>query len=280
MRWTGDPAYADYWERNLFNGILAQQHPNTGQVAYFLPMRSGAVKQWGTPTRDFWCCHGTLVQAHTIHPEHIYYQCAGGLAVAQWIPSRARWQTPEGAVEVTVKEDPQTGQPHRPHSRAFNLAVACASPRAFALRLRIPWWVQGQASITLNGQPLRLDAQPGSFASLQRTWGADTLRIEFPTALTLCPLPDAPQTAAFMDGPTVLAGLYGPGSVEWNETLEEHTLTGDPAHPETILAADNEREWGEWRSGYRTRGQAVNRRFIPLNEVEDERYGVYFQVKP
>ena len=26
LRWTGDPAYADYWERNLYNGILAQQH--------------------------------------------------------------------------------------------------------------------------------------------------------------------------------------------------------------------------------------------------------------
>ena len=25
LRWTGDVAYADYWERNLINGILAQQ---------------------------------------------------------------------------------------------------------------------------------------------------------------------------------------------------------------------------------------------------------------
>ena len=25
LRWTGDLTYADYWERNLYNGILAQQ---------------------------------------------------------------------------------------------------------------------------------------------------------------------------------------------------------------------------------------------------------------
>ena len=25
LRWTGDVTYADYWERNLYNGILAQQ---------------------------------------------------------------------------------------------------------------------------------------------------------------------------------------------------------------------------------------------------------------
>ncbi|HEY3342676.1 MAG TPA: beta-L-arabinofuranosidase domain-containing protein, partial [Anaerolineae bacterium] len=30
LTWTGDVAYADYWERNLYNGILAQQHPQTG----------------------------------------------------------------------------------------------------------------------------------------------------------------------------------------------------------------------------------------------------------
>ena len=41
FRWTGDPAYADYWERNLWNGILAQQHPDTGMIAYFLPMHAG-----------------------------------------------------------------------------------------------------------------------------------------------------------------------------------------------------------------------------------------------
>jgi DUF1680 family protein len=66
LRWTGDVRYADYWERNLYNGILAQQHPETGMIAYFLPLRAGSVKAWGTPTQDFWCCHGSLVQAHTM----------------------------------------------------------------------------------------------------------------------------------------------------------------------------------------------------------------------
>ena len=69
LRWTGDASYDDYWERNLYNGSLAQQHPETGMVTYFLPLRSGSTKKWGTPTDDFWCCHGTLIQAHTGLPE-------------------------------------------------------------------------------------------------------------------------------------------------------------------------------------------------------------------
>ena len=42
FRWSGEVAYLDYIERNLYNGILAQQHPETGMVAYFLPLEGGA----------------------------------------------------------------------------------------------------------------------------------------------------------------------------------------------------------------------------------------------
>ena len=84
--------YADYWERNLYNGILAQQHPDTGMIAYFLPLQGGAVKNWGSPTEDFWCCHGTLVQAHTIHNQGIYFEDDEGLVVAQYVPTAAAWQ--------------------------------------------------------------------------------------------------------------------------------------------------------------------------------------------
>jgi hypothetical protein len=73
---------------------------------------------------------------------------------------------------------------------------------------------------------------------------------------------------AFMDGPVVLAGLCD----------EERTLCGDTDHPETILVPDNEREWRGWKPGYRTRNQARGIRFLPLYEIVDERYTVYFPV--
>jgi hypothetical protein len=71
-----------------------------------------------------------------------------------------------------------------------------------------------------------------------------------------------------MDGPVVLAGL----------TEEERLLHGNPAAPETILAPDNEREWTNWIPSYRAVGQARGLRFIPLYEVRDERYTVYFPI--
>ena len=53
LRWTGEAGYADYWERNLYNGTLAQQNAATGMVAYFLPMRSGSIQAVGHADRQF-----------------------------------------------------------------------------------------------------------------------------------------------------------------------------------------------------------------------------------
>ncbi|HUT18939.1 MAG TPA: hypothetical protein VM366_07250, partial [Anaerolineae bacterium] len=93
--------------------------------------------------------------------------------------------------------------------------------------------------------------------------------VELPKALTTCPLPDEPDTVAFMDGPVVLAGLCD----------EERTLYGDVDEPASLLAPENEREWGTWLGGYRALGQPRGLRFIPLYEVIDQRYAVYFPVR-
>ena len=87
--------------------------------------------------------------------------------------------------------------------------------------------------------------------------------------LTACPLPDDPETVAFMEGPIVLAGLCE----------EDRVLYGDAGHPETILIPDDERKWSSWNISYRTQNQDRNIRFIPLYDVGYEKYSVYFKVK-
>ena len=269
LRWTGDVSYADYWERNLYNGILAQQHPQTGMVAYFLPLQGGAVKRWGTPTDDFWCCHGTLVQAHPLHGSNVYYSDDDGLVVCQYIPTVLTWQRAGITVQVTQTADMQLSATRRPRSLAFDLAIDCAQPAAFALKLRLPWWLAGAPLITLNGSPEPAQPVPSSFYCLQRTWHNDRVHVELPEQLTTCPLPDQPDTVAFMDGPVVLAGLCD----------AERMLDGDRDLPETMLTPDNEREWDSWRPGYRAIGQERGLRFMPLYEITDEPYTVYFPTR-
>jgi DUF1680 family protein len=107
LRWTGDAAYEDYWERNLYNGTLAQQHADTGMVTYHLPMRSGSLKKWGTPTDDFWCCQGTLIQGHSVYPNHIFFEDGKDLVLTQYIPCQLDWSKNGIGVNLTLSEDSQ-----------------------------------------------------------------------------------------------------------------------------------------------------------------------------
>ncbi|MBE3040031.1 MAG: glycoside hydrolase family 127 protein, partial [Chloroflexi bacterium] len=198
-RWTGDPVYAGYWERNLWNGILAQQHPDTGMIAYFLPLHAGAVKVWGTPTEDFWCCHGSLVQAHTIYANHIAYTDESGLALAQWIPSEIVWLSDGVPVKVHLEADPQLELAQRPQSNAYTVSVLSERPVEFSLRLRLPWWLGGKAEISIDGEPVAVDCAPSSYVDLRRVWSKETVHIILPKSLVAVPLPDAPGTCAFMD---------------------------------------------------------------------------------
>jgi DUF1680 family protein len=298
-RWTGDAVYADYWERNLLNAILAQQHPETGMVSYFLPLAAGSNKKWGTPTDDFWCCHGTLMQAHSAYDQSVVFTSPSELVISQYLPSRTEWGDLFGtAVELTITQDTQHGLTvgqkfsheghmgiqhvhnppipmHRPNAYIYDIKVLCGAPREFTLKLRRPQWVKGEPTILLNGerQAMECAMEPGGtgFFTLRRVWGEDYVHIVFPKALTVEPLPDSPDTVAFMDGPLVLAGLAD----------EERMLWGDVRQPETLLTPDQERHHGWWHTGYyRTIHQERGLRFLPLCEIRDETYTVYFPVRP
>lgn len=319
FRWTGQSEYLDYIERNLYNGILAQQHPKTGMITYFLPLHAGARKKWGSPTKHFWCCHGSLVQAHTIHANLAFYQDQEGIIAAQYIPAEYTWDAADssggdsgtgggtggsgtggsgaggsgagssgagsggGSVTVVQTLEPQTNwgirnpavdRTRRPNAIRVKLTVSCGRATEFTLKLRLPAWLQGAPVITVNGEEMMADVDAGGggggFAAVRRSWSdGDQVVVELPKGLTASPLPDRPDIVAFMDGPVVLAGLCG----------EERTLHGDAARPESMLTPDNEREWAEWLPGYRTVNQERGIRFIPLYEVEDQAYTVYFPVK-
>ncbi len=293
FRWTGDVSYADYWERNLYNGIMAQGHwegffpngttpghPADGLIAYFLPLAPGSHKHWGSHTHDFWCCHGSLVQANSTHTSDIFFEEPDGITVCQYIPSELKYSKDGASIVIRQEIDHKAGScnivnntnvefKHRPMSLSIDLSVKCSNPTEFGLKIRIPWWIKGTAGIYLNGELQNIKAESSGFYNIKRNWENDKVSIEFPMALSVCPLPDDPEVVAFMEGPIVLAGLCD----------DDRILYGDKDHPETILAPDNERQWSSWNISYRTKGQESNIKFIPLYDIGYQKYSVYFRVR-
>lgn len=150
------------------------------------------------------------------------------------------------------------------------MTITCDKDAEFTLKLRVPRWVKEEPFIYVNGVRISDPVKPQSFIGIRKTWSnGDTVQIEFPKSLTTESLPGAEDMVAFMDGPIVLAGLIE----------REHRLIGNPTLPETMLVADRERNHSWWNVGYyRTKGQDMGIRFIPLYEIKDETYTVYFPV--
>ena len=276
LNWTGKAEYADYIERCLYNGTLAQQNPETGMPAYFLPLASGVHKVWGSRTNDFWCCHGTVVQAQASYERYIYYTGEGELRVAQYIPSQAEVSIEGNRVQIRQYVQTRCGGPqemirldnglnHRPREERIVIRLSVDQPTTFALTFRLPEWLAAPAEVSVNGKSYPVDSTDG-WCRMMRRWSDDEVVITLPKKLRCIPLPGDCERVAFLDGPVVLGGL----------SERAVKLKGDRSHPEDILFPRSERPFGCWRTEYETRGQEESMIFKPLYEIIDETYTTYF----
>lgn len=293
FRWTGDAVYLDYIEQNIENGLFAQGFwqarcqdtvcdpavPDTGIVAYFLPLAAGSQKKWGSKTEDFWCCHCTLVQANARYREFIYYKNDTELTVAQYMPSELC--TDFQGTQVKIKQtdfdlcgdcieikDIAMAIEDRPNYNKMCFEVSAEDPVGFSVKFRIPWWAKGDMQITVNGEPVAY-TEENHFAVLTRKWENDTVTVTIPKGITCWPLPDEKDTVAFLDGPVLLAGLVS----------EERILFGDINQPETLIKPYHERQWVQWMPAYKTVNQQMGFYLKPIKDIGKEHYTVYFPVK-
>lgn len=278
LKYTGEAQYADYIERALYNGFLAQQNAQTGMPAYFLPLGAGSRKKWGTKTRDFWCCHGTMVQAQTLYPELVWFTDGDKITAAQYIPSE--FTAEMNGANVTVSQT--TGMKYYNDQAFFDekddgqmsrwllkFSVKCDKPVRFTLSLRVPEWAKG-VELEVNGKNTAAPVKDG-WLDLTSDWQNDSVQVFFPSELRAETLPDMPELMSVVDGPIVLAGITGSdcgitGADKLNEQFMpqmEHTYGTFP-----------------WRqNSWRTRNQPQSVMFRPLYEVTDEEYTVYFTKK-
>lgn len=276
-RHTGDKKYADYIERALYNGFLAQQNKETGMPTYFLPMVPGSRKKWGSRTRDFWCCFGTMVQAQTLYPELIWYRDEEGVTVSQYIPSEAEITLAEGKAVLSQRihmkdynnqvlfDEHDEGRVSR---WSLRFTVTAETKGAWTLRLRIPGWCCGEPAVTLNGEAYPAPTENG-YLVLNRTWGRDEIDVFFPSKVVFEPLEGAEELVCAVDGPVVLAGL----------TDHDGGLKGNLEDPDSILLPEMSHTYGAFvwtQNVYLTRRQKESFRMIPLYEVTNEPYTVYF----
>jgi uncharacterized protein len=268
FEWHASAQYADYYERALYNHILASQNPDDGMVCYFVPLKSGSRKTYSTPFDSFWCCVGSGIENHAKYGDSIYFHSSDALWVNLFIPSQLNWRE-KG---LSLRQETRY-----PDSETVRLSVKTRRPLTIALRLRYPAWATEGLHISVNGQPQNIKARPGSFVEVRRRWkNGDRVEMKIPMSLRLEPLPDNPNRVAVVYGPTVLAGELA---------QEDEAGIADMVLVPALITEDRPLEqWiqpiaGE-ASTFRTVGVGRPRdvKLYPFYRMHGKRYAVYWDL--
>lgn len=196
--WNPQSVYADYYERALYNHILASQNPETGMMCYYVPLRSGSEKTYNTPNNDFWCCTGTGVENHSKYGDSIYFHSGKDtLYVNLFIASELNWNN----AGIKVRQETRY-----PDEGATRLTFTCDQPTKLKVNLRHPYWALNGFDIRVNGEKQDLPSAAGTWTVLDREWkSGDSVEISMPFSLRTEAFKDKPDRFAFMNGPLVLA---------------------------------------------------------------------------
>lgn len=274
------PRVADYYERALYNHILAQQDPESGMVCYFLPLLSGAYKVYSTPEQSFWCCVGSGFESHAKYAEAIYYHTDDELMVNLFIPSVLYWE--EKGLSLTQNTE-------FPNEETTVFTIDEAPDTVVSISLRYPHW-SGKPQIKINGKNIRVKSTPSSYITLKRKWKpGDVIEACYPMTLRVEKTPDNSSKGALMYGPVVLAGNMGTEGMEAPAPFSNPTVRNDyytydykvpSSLPKTLKIDSSNPSKAIVRTDSNLRFRSSEGyELLPLYDANRMRYVVYWDLK-
>jgi DUF1680 family protein len=192
----------DYYERALYNHILASQNHHTGMMCYFVPLRMGTRKEFSDEFNTFTCCVGSGIENHVKYGESIYYKGNdGSLYVNLFIPSVLTWKEKE--LKITLNSN-------IPSEKNVKLTVETPRTQEMIIRLRKPSWAVGNVVVKVNGSDIQATAQSDGYIVVSRKWkNKDILEVSVESNLHAMAMPDNASRKAYFYGPVLLAGNLG-----------------------------------------------------------------------
>jgi DUF1680 family protein len=268
----------DYYERALYNHILASQNPENGMTTYFVPLRMGTKKQFSDSFNTFTCCVGSGIENHSKYAEQIYSHDNERLFVNLFIPSIVNWR------EKGIIIRQETNFPESDHT---TLIYEGEGTKTFLLMIRKPSWIKGDLDVVMIKEK-RSVRDPSRKYDIQRLPenGKNNLEGYIPLLVTMSKdhaidigfkmnlytesMPDNPNRIAFKYGPIVLAGQLG-------------KEMPDPVYGTPVLLTDNKNinDWVKPASmplqfEMKGVGKPFDVKLAPFYKTYDQYYSVYW----
>ena len=283
-----DPNYVNYYERALYNHILASQEPDKGGFVYFTPMRPGHYRVYSQPETSMWCCVGSGLENHTKYGEFIYAYRKDTLYVNLFIPSQLTWKE-QGIILTQETRFPDDGK--------VTLRIDEAPKKKRTLMIRIPEWANQSKgySVSINGKrKMFVMAKGNQYLPLSRKWEkGDVITFHLPMKVSVEQIPDKKDYYAFLYGPIVLAastgtehldGLYADdsrgGHIAHGKQIplqEVPMLIGNPdSICKSLQKEQNSRITFSYNGEvYPAQDKALE--LVPFFRLHNSRYAVYFR---
>jgi len=229
--WEHNSEYMDYYENALYNHILASQDPETGMKTYFVSTQPGHFKVYCSPDNSFWCCTGTGMENPTRYIRNIYYRDDEELFVNLYISSK---------IELEDKGIVLSQETKFPEAHKIKLIFEEAEEKLMTLNIRVPYWVNGEVKVVVNGTSEYSKSEKG-YIAIQGNWKkGDVIDVTIPMNIHVYASKEDSHKIAFMYGPLVLAGELGRENFPETDILEDHLkLNHYPGIIVPTLVTDN-----------------------------------------
>jgi len=200
----------DYYERALYNHILASVAENSPANTYHVPLRPGSVKEFDNADMSgFTCCNGTALESSTKLQNSIYFRGSDNKAlyVNLYVPSTLNWTEKNVTIEQTTDF---------PNEDKTLLTVH--GEGNFDLKVRVPKWATKGFFVKINDKKQKVNAVPGSYLTLSGIWkDGDTIELRMPFQFHLDPVMDQENIASLFYGPVLLAAQESEPRKEWRK---------------------------------------------------------------
>lgn len=276
--WEQDSQYMDWYEKALYNHILGQQDPKTGEKMYFVSLLQGHHRVYEVKENSWWCCTGTGMENPGRYTRAAYYEHKDDLYVNLYMPGTFTW-APKG-LSFKVETD-------YPYSNRVKIIVTDGAASA-NIKLRAPGWLESPMKVTAHGE--KYASSGGEYLNIPGTWTkGDIIELVMPMSVMVYRSRNTAQIA-YEYGPVVLAaelgsvkGISGVCENISNETIID-TVTAEAAYiitkgkePADILKPVDISELRFKISGkYNSAGRDIMLR--PFYEIHHSFYNVYWDL--
>ncbi|AWB69143.1 glycosyl hydrolase (plasmid) [Saccharobesus litoralis] len=228
---TQEQRYLDYYERAMYNHILASQHPEHGGLVYFTSMRPGHYRVYSDVHQAMWCCVGSGIENHSKYAELVFALGSNNdVLVNLFVPAKAQFDT------LGVSIEQITAFPQQDSS-----SLKINGSGQFTLKIRQPTWLKGNLlQVKVNGKSVQSIALTKGYVTIERHWhNGDVVDFALPMQTKAEPMPGNVDHYAIVHGPLVLAAKVNPFPNEQlnfvaDDSRMGHIANGQMCPPEAL----------------------------------------------